>query len=311
MKPILLGVTVYGERHVDTFLKYTWPSLMSAGNIDALRKERDVGVIIHTDEKSAPLLRNVPFPFLDVVAGKDKYEQLGRHQNIDLWLAKEQGADYHCLMPDYVYSENCFTGVLAAVKRGHKAIARLVVSTVQETICPLLRPNISAVDLATLSLQHIHPGVRGWLADKDGYPNTHVVAWEGKDTLTMCSPHCSPVYIANEAIGDVSGNLPLDCILDKVIIGDIYCPKPEDGIVMIEMTPRANRRPNDGLVDLDKFCWNMRVDTKDSMKQKQLFDNPTIDPIDRSKLGSEYWSDVDISEQRRILRDAIIGGSYA
>lgn len=307
MKPLLLGVTVYGSYHVNMFLNYCWPSLMSPGNLDALRKERDVGVIIHTDHKSAPFLKNVPFPILDVIANEDKYEQLGRHQNADLKIAKEHGADYHCLMPDYVYSENFFAGMMKSVNRGHKAIARLVVSTTQETICSVLRPNMSAKELATLSLQNIHLGIKHWLATNEGYPNTHVVAWEGKDTLRMCSPHCSPIYIANEAIQLSDTNLPLDCILDKVIIGDVYCPKPEDEMVIIEVSSKYSRNEDDSRVDLNEFCRIMRVDTKGSAKQVKIFETETVDEIDRRKLGDRYWSEDDIFAQKCKIMQGIRG----
>lgn len=305
MKPLLLGVTVYGAFHTRMFLDHCWPSLMSLGNLDALRKERDVGVIIHTDKYSAPFLKNVPFPILDVIAGEDKYEQLGRHQHYDLRIAKEHGADYHLLMPDFVYSENCFAGVLKAISHGHKAVARLVVSTVQEDICKELNPNMSAKGLATLSLKHIHPGVKHWFAEKDSYPNTHVLAWETKDTLRMCSPHCTPVYIANEVIKLPSEQLPLDCILDKVIEGPIYFPKPEDEIVIIELSPKYSRETNDKRIDLEEFVRIMKTDTKGSAKQLQIFNEETVDSINRSALGDKYWDENEIAKMKKLVLNGL------
>ena len=306
MKSILLGLTVYGEHHVNMFLKYGLPSLMSPGNFDALRKERDVGLIVHTDKESAPLLRGLPFPMLDVTT-ENKYEQLGRHQNYDLKIAKESGSDYHCLMPDYVYSEKCFEGVMRAVNRGHKVISRLVVSTEMESILPEIDRPRSAIDLATLSLIHIHPGVKHWLATSRGYPNTHVIAWEGRDTLTLCSPHQSPVYIANEAIRLDGDNISLDAVLDKITAGEVYCPKPDDGIVIIEISPHDSRTANDERVDLAEFCRIMKADTKGSERQLYIFDQETIDPINREMLGDTYWNDVEIANQRSIINQAIRG----
>ncbi len=311
MKPLLIGLTVYGSHHVKLFLEYAWPSLMAPGNLDALRKERDVGVIIHTDRASAPFLKNIPFPMLDVVATEDKYEQLGRHQNADLKIAKEHGADYHCMMPDYVYSNNCFSGMMAAVNRGHKAIGRLVVSTIEESICPVLKANMSAKDLATLSLKHIHPGIKHWLATEEGYPNTHVIAWEEENTLRMCSPHIHPVYIAHEAIKLSNDNLPLDCMLDKVIEGDIYCPQPEDEICIIEVSPKYSRLEDNKRVDLQEFCRILQVDTKGSSKQLKLFETETVDAIDRQQLGDKYWNKVDIIAQKIMIMSVLKGETHA
>lgn len=307
MKPILLGMSLWGERHINTFKKYCWPSLLVKGNLPALKEWRDVGLIIHTDKESLPLLKDLPAPIIDVTT-EDKYLQLGRHQNMDLKIAKEHGADYHLLMPDFVYSENCFSGMIKAVERGHKAIARLVISTVEETISPYLKPAISAQELATLSLLHIHPGVRNWLSIKDIYPATHVIAWEGKDTLRMCSPHVSPVYIANEVMYPSSSNLTLDAILDEVIIGEIYFPKPDDEIVMIEVSPYSSRKPNGDYVDLKQFINGIRIDTKNSARQFYIFSQETIDPINRTMLGDIYWNEIDINAQKRIVMETLAGG---
>lgn len=327
MKPLLIGTTVYGD-HFDTFLRYGLPSLMADGNLPILKNKRDISLTIHTDKNSRFRLDNYfsqknnnknkekivssnnyfsfPLHLIIDVTDEEKYLQLGRHQNADLRKAKEIGADYHCLMPDFIYSENCFAGVIAAIERGHKAIARLVVSTVQEDIAPELDRPRSAIDLATLSLLHIHPGIKHWLVSKEGCPNNHVLAWEGRDTLRMCSPHQTPVYIANEAIRLDDSNLPLDCILDKVIDGDIYCPKPEDGIVIIEVSPKDSRQPNDTPVDLEEFVRIMHTDTKGSARQLQLFNEETVDLIDRKSLGSTWWNDIDISEKKTIVRNALI-----
>lgn len=296
-------MTCYGS-YVDTFFDYCLPSLMAQGNLPTLCKHFEVGFVIHTDKESAPRFKELKAALFHDITDGDKYEMTGKHQNHDLTLAKILGADYHLCMPDFIYSENCFAGVIKAIERGHKAIARLVVSTVKEDITPELNRPRSAIDLATLSLQHMHPGIQNWRATKDGYyPNTHVLAWETKDRLRMCSPHMTPVYIANEAI-DACSNYPLDSILDIVVAGDIYLPQPEDDMVIIEISPRDGRKPEETRVDLKEFNRIFQWDTRSSKKQLQLFQQETVDAI----RGSGEWNDVEISEQKAIVRHALENG---
>jgi hypothetical protein len=307
MKPILFGVTVYGDAYLDFFLRYTLPSLMADGNWPVLEH---IILHIHTDAKGWARLthdlntpNNVSIRVHIDVTNEDKYEQLGRHQNQDLREAKKIGANFHLLMPDFIYSENCFAGVLKAVAKGHKAIVRLVMSTVAETILPELKRPRSAIDLATLAFQNIHPGIRNWLITEKGYPKTHVIAWVGKDTIRMCSPHCSPVYIANEAIHLTDSQSTLDAILDKVIIGDIYCPKPEDGIVIIEVSPLDSRKPQYECVSLEGFCHGFKWDTKNSPRQLAIFMEETVDAIHPQ---TNCWNEQDIARIKETVHNAIL-----
>ncbi len=317
MKRILFGTTMYGS-YVNIFLQYCWPSLLAKGNLPALLKEYHVQINIHTDAAGKSLLlgklqlpEGVDFVFIhDINPHDDKYEQLGRHQNFDLREAKRTGADYHCLMPDFIYSENCFAGVL---KSEHKAICRLVISTSKEAISPALDSyrgfgtlSIPAQALATLSLKYMHPGIRHWHATKVGYPETHVLVWEGENTLHMCSPHCTPVYIANEVINNGNNIWPLDGILDKVIIGDIYCTKPDDGIVIVEVSADKGRKVNDKRVDIEEFCRIIKWDMTESFRQLSVFNSETIDPICRKMLGDTWWNDVEISVEKNKIVGAIL-----
>lgn len=309
MHKMLLGMSAW-DNHLDLFFKYGLPSLMSNGNLPKLAKHKQIIFNIHTNQHGYERLLNSNFPFLWYAKtdsnNENKYEQIGRHQNADLRAAKMNGADYHCLMPDFVYSENCFSGMLKAIERGHKAIARLNISACLEAISPELSPNMSAKELATLSLKYTHPGVRNWRATEKDYPNTHVLAWEGKDELRMCSPHCHPVYIANEAIKLSDSDKPLDCILDEVIDGEVYLTRPEDEMVIIELSPEYSRRIDDGRVDLKEFARIVKTNTKGSSKQIDIFKQETVDPINRSKLGNEYWNEVAINEQKRIVIQEIM-----
>lgn len=308
MKKILFGLTAWG-RYLDLFFDYGLPSLMAEGNLPELAKYREIIFNIHTDKEGYKKLLYSKIPYLwyakTDVTNEDKYEQIGRHQNDDLRTAKEIGADYHLCLPDFIYSDNCFKGIIEAVERGHKAIVRLVMSTVQEDMLPELDRPRSAIDLATLAFKHRHPGISNWFISPKGYPQTHVVAYVAKDTIRMQSPHCSPVYIANEVI-HTGSDVCIDAILDQVIIGDIYCPKPQDGIVMIEVSPRDSRRPQYNCVELGEFCRIFRWDTKNSPRQHYIFEQETVDAIDRKALGdNNYWGDIEIERMKETIYNAL------
>lgn len=311
MKPVLIGMTCYGD-HIDTFLNVCLPSLMAEGNLPSLAKERDIMFSIHTKKEDLSRLMGCVEYRWGITCDateSEKYSQLGYHQNSDLQKAKKLGADYICLMPDYVYSENCFRGILKALDRGHKAIGRLVVSTKMEPMLSALKPNISAKELATLSLMHIHSRIRNWLITPTGYPATHVIAYVGKDTLSMHSPHIHPVYIANEVIKSSAATAPLDCALDSIIEGDIYCPQPEDGIVIVELTPEANGKPQLAVIDENEFLRVFRWDTNNSAKQLAIFKQGTVDAIDREMIGNDnYWTNEEISGMKDRVSKLLKGG---
>lgn len=310
MKKVIIGVTAY-DGHIDTFLNYCLPSLMTNGNLPALAKEREIIFNIHTKKNDlSRLIGCIEYRWGITCDATDseKYSQLGYHQNADLQKAKKLGADYICLMPDYVYSENCFKGVLKALERGHKAIGRLVVSTKMESMLPSLKPNMSALELATLSLMHIHPGIRNWLITPIGYPATHVVAYVGKVMLSMHSPHIHPVYITNEVIRNRDSDVTLDCVLDSIVEGDIYCTKPEDEIVIVELTPTANRAPQYDVVDENEFIRLFRWDTNGSAKQLAIFEQGTVDAINRAMIGNDnYWTNEEISDMKERVSNVLRG----
>lgn len=185
-----------------------------------------------------------------------------------------------------------------------------MLSTEKEEICPDLeryRHNgallIPANHLATLGLKYIHPGIKHWLYSKGGWPGTHVLVMEGQNTLHLLSPHCTPVYLANEAITPC-GNLPLDNNLDKITSAKIYCTKPEDGIVQIEITTK-NNRPTGAYVDLNEFCRIFREDTGNSKIQREIWSEETIDPIKREWLTSFPMNDVEIASKKKFINDAL------
>ena len=48
-RPFLIAFSVWGERYLHLLLNYCFPSLLAAGNLPALCKERQPVLFIHTD----------------------------------------------------------------------------------------------------------------------------------------------------------------------------------------------------------------------------------------------------------------------
>lgn len=302
MRKLVMAMTCYGS-YIDTFYRYCLPSLMAPGNIPTLMKQYDIEFVIHTDNAGLVHFKDFPNVVCDVDAG-DKYEMIGRHQRLDLNFAKNIGADYHLLMPDFIYSANCFAGVMKAVERGHKAIARLVISAVQENITASLDRPHSSVELATLSLKHMHPRVKSWMALKDGqFPNLHVQVWHCGYTLKMCSPHATPVFIANEVIKIPPVPLAIDSVLDMAIEGKIYFPKPTDGIVIIEISPLDSPIHKHARVNANEFVSILKGNTRYSAALQQLFFEETIDEV--SSCGD--WSAEEAQKQKELITRALNG----
>ena len=243
-------------------------------------------------------------------------------QSLDIYFAKTLKADYHLLMPDTVYSDSHFIGLLGAASQGHKAIIRLMLSTRMEGICPVIdtyRRNdvisIPAADLAALSVKHIHSALRLWvvtgLDTSVEVSNSHVVVWEGKDTLHMLSPHQTILYLDHE-VTSVSPRrfyMTLDSELDKIIPADypIYCPKPSDEICLVEVTADKERPSGLKRSPLNEFCQIFWCSSQQSMVYWRIFSEDIVDPLNRKLIPERpYMEDAAIAQAKQALRQVLL-----
>lgn len=342
-RPFVIGFSVWGEQYLGMLLNYCLPSLLAEGNLPALCKERQPIFFIHTNAQSKAIIEqsevmkrvkdlNVLILYQMVNEelvkhfGDDpgnKYWHLGMVQSLDLYFAKNMDADYHLLMPDTVYSDRHFVGILKAVERGQKAIIRLILSTRMEGICPEVdayRHNgvisVPAGDLAAFSVKHIHSASKAWIITNRDIAteasNSHVVVWEGKDTLHMYSPHQTILYLDREILRKIPNRyyMTLDSELEKIIPEDcsIYCPKPEDAICLVEATPEKQRPTELVRNPIKEFCrlfWYGGA--QESMSYWRIFSEAVIDPLNRDKLpGRDYMMDDQIREAKEAIDRALL-----
>ncbi len=342
MRSFVIGVSVWGQHYIKILLDYCLPSLLTEGNLGILCKERQLIILVHTDEEGKELLENsdsvqkvrakgamIIYKMVNPQLTKYfadnpdyKYWHLGMIQSLELYLAKTLDADYHILMPDSIYSNNHFAGLLRAVERGHKAILRLMLSTRMEGVCPKVEAyrkdgviSIPAADLTSLSLDNVHSASRAWIVTNNNIekemPNIYVLVWEGRDAAYTSSPHQTLLYLDRE----ISRGIPkryfitLDSELDKIIPENvpIYCPKIEDEICLIEMTSEKQRPRELKWSSLTDFCRSFWFGTQGSMKYWRIFDQENIDPINREMIPERgYMSETDIRKAKKTIQDALL-----
>lgn len=322
MRKLFIGGCAWGDHYVDMLINYCLPSMMAS--IEAAQAFRKVILGLHTDYphkiQDSPIMRRLRdlgiedhyFPVESDVKTEEKYMMLGKYQGLGLKLARELRADYHSLMPDHVYSNRHFDGLMAAVGRGHKAITRLCVSTVFETIAHDLASyrkdgviSISHADLTSIAFKNLHSRAELWGVKEEVYPNIHIAMFEGKYGVSIFSPHQSILYIDRDEIRESQTHRPLDNELDFVIAPDcpIYSPKEYDRMGLIEVT-RANTVSSDKFpCTVESWCakhWAV-VDRRGS----KYFDMETIDPINREILDRPYLQTEEIARWRNILKKVL------
>ena len=319
-KNIVLGCSVWGEGYSSIFLNFCLPSLMTDGNLKYLAKFRNIILFIQTDKKTEEILNNskqfkllklmkinIIFSRIDHGLTKyfnklndSKYWHLGMVQSIDLEFCKKYDASYHILMPDSIYSENHFLGVIKKVKKGHHVITRLMLSTILESICDRVETYrtsdgniaIPSADLSAMSLDLVHPYAANWIHTNcnvyDELPFSHVLIWETKDTVFMNSSHQSILYLCHTQLSSKEARLffSLDSELDKIITleTNIYSPKYHDEIGLIEMTSKTIRNKRLPRKTIDQFCKSFWIVCQNSDNYWRFFKEGSEDKVNRNMI---------------------------
>jgi len=342
-RSFLVGLSVWGEHYLGIFTNYCLPSLLAEGNLFALQKQRQTILFIHTDPagketiERAEITRRMKEMGVIILyqmvneqliarfgdGPSNKYWHLGMVQSLDLHLAKTLNADYHLLMPDTIYSNNHFAGILKLATEGKLAITRLLLSTAMESIGPRVDRfrsdgiiSIPAADLAALSVAHIHAASRPWIVTNKDIAtegsNTHIVVWEGKETLHILSPHQTILYIDRHVIHDIPKRffMTLDSELDKIIPEQcpIYCPKPEDEVGLIELTSENQRPTEPPRSSIAEFCRNFWYGgSEGSTAYLKFFNEDIIDGVNREQIpGRSYMQEADIAAAKAMIKDAVL-----
>lgn len=171
-----LTTVVWGEWHVDAFLRYGLPSLLAPGNLDAI----DYTLAIHTSPRDAgrlmPALRGLkreiytpiytkPIENLAVSAGIQQMMH-----RFDRRHARKSGAVWACVPPDVVWGEGTFARYRAMLETGKTAVFHHMPRVEIETAAAAIGGDFSRRNLARVALDHEHPLGRMHRADNPAFP---------------------------------------------------------------------------------------------------------------------------------------------
>ncbi len=321
---LLIGTSVWGVDYFRRFLNFCLPSLLEEKNLEAL-KSRNTTIFIHTDKPGKDIISEHPILArfisegiqIQVMVLNDevlelietiphaKYWHLGMTQSLHLQYAKVLGMDYHLMMPDMMYSSGYFQR-LFSIKR--PVITHGCLSVTEEI--PIERNSIEISippdKLMSLALLHAHPrGEMHFVREK--LPKSHLLIFEGKDELSIMSPHQSIAYMSKDVISKIPDRIffTLDSELEKITDRAIYTPRAKDGLVMAEVSGKADIYARKDAETIEEYCkvFHQRVPENGLYG---LFSQEMSFPVDRKMLGDRsFLSDEKIFGFKQQLRSAL------
>lgn len=185
-RPIVIGLTVWGDRYTDLLTRYFIPSILSPGNVPALAALREIRIEIFTTRDWADRIRSAPstralerHAAVDIVEfpsellqspeyDRDpnlRYYIYGGFHHVSMEHARAVGGDVICIAPDGVHSDGSFTNYAKYVDAGYWTVLFTTTRGQAETLLPILDsmrdetsqsltlPPRKLVDLAR---EHIH-----------------------------------------------------------------------------------------------------------------------------------------------------------
>jgi hypothetical protein len=249
---LALGCTVFGDLHVERFVRYCLPSLMAQGNIESLSKPM---LIIHTDEKhqeqvSAAVCRIhshvnvlvsvIPAQVMSAATHAERFALVSAATMIQIAKARAAGAAFHLLVPDHVYAQGFFRNLMRLAGEGHQAIIGGGLSADVDEIGPSLTSSAEPADLNALAFRHLHPQFRALINNgHDDFPYSTLYLYVGEREACVVSPHMAPLFLSPAVIAraEINPLLAIDAQLPDLIgDGSTIVPTPEDGIVYIELS---------------------------------------------------------------------------
>ncbi len=179
-----LTCVVWGDWHVDAFLRYGLPSLEAAGNLDAI----DYTLAIHTTPRDAarlmPALRHLKREIYTPIYAKpleglahavDTQQQLHR---FDRYKARVTGSVWACVPPDVVWGEGTFARYRELMEAGKHVIFHHMPRVSLDEAAPALGC-FTRRHLARVGLDFEHELGRMYRADNEKFPNhAELVLWQ-------------------------------------------------------------------------------------------------------------------------------------
>lgn len=247
---LVLGCTVFGDVHVDRFIKFCLPSLTAAGNLEAIP---DPSVFILTDADHIEMIRAkthhigarveaIPDSIMFAATPAERFALVSAATTIQISEARVAGAAFHLLVPDHVYAKGFFHNLMRLAGEGHQAIVGGGLSADVERIgrdllesdCSLPPDRLNAWAMDTL-----HPQFRALINNgRDDFPLSTLFLLVGEHEVCIVSPHAAPLYLSHALLckAELKPLVAIDGQLPDLIGTEHYVPKPEDGVTYIELS---------------------------------------------------------------------------
>ncbi len=304
-KTIVLSLVILTHKDAEQFLGRCLPTLQATGNIEALRAQRKLMVLIDVPDDLRPHLNNsaeidcirddityrsVSGALLRADTGGTTSTLRASLRGFHALIAGAQNADIHFLESNRLYPVGYFASVMRLAGDGEQAIASGSLSANEQAIAPLLagsfegnRLAITPGKLTALGLKNLHASEMG-LFDAPGeppvvrFPKSLRFAWRTATEVRLHSTQHPFAYVS----GELTARLPQHLIIDQVraIVMALppdtapYMPKAEDGIVYLDLLPElesADGPPEIGMGEYKRHFWDNTDDIRGRLFQKPCF----------------------------------------
>lgn len=197
-----LTCAVWGDWHINAFLRYGLPSLQAAGNLEAIdyvleihTSPRDVGKLLpglrHVNREIYTSLYNVPEGGLaNAIDAQQRIHRFGRQK------ARETRSIWACVPPDVVWGEGTFARYRALIESGKEVIFHHMPRVNGETAKPVLEC-FTKRHLARVALDFEHELGRMYRATNEKFPNhAELILWQAGAGL-LCRLLAAEIKLAD------------------------------------------------------------------------------------------------------------------
>lgn len=250
MTSFIISTPVWGESHLDLFLRIGLPSLLSSGNLPALAAPGPCQYFVYTRESERETLEAaatfrrlrevMPTEIIPIETDGAAPHRIMSDCHIDsLKRADETGAAAVFIPPDCVWADGSFrrVGEIAQTSKSmiHMSGIRLDRDSVLPSLLPFRSPDgatlsIDARRLVQIGLDHLHPiAERHFWAEKDGDLMPANLMWTvpGEGLLLRCF-HLHPLMVKSQVRFATFGST----IDDDMALA--VCPDVEGDIVVTD-----------------------------------------------------------------------------
>lgn len=200
---------VWGEWHIDTFLRYSLPTAMSPNNLPVLAAAHDVIYKIFTRPgeggsiEDSPIYRKLAAVVrteIVEISDIDFSDPISAHAHIwrvAIGEARLSNSTVVLFIPDFVWADGCLASLAEGLAQGKKATYSNSMRAVSESLLPQLDPlcdgdkpiTIAPSDLVRLGIEHIHPLTSAYLYDSERFtvhPQNIMWSVPGEGFLVRC-----------------------------------------------------------------------------------------------------------------------------